>query len=280
VSAVNAASPFADTGELRTAVAGVDLWYHVLDLGAGVETPGWFDARPVLPRLPFPEVRGRRCLDIGTYDGFFAFEMERRGAAEVVATDIADHRSWDWPPHLRARGPETLALIAGPEKGRGFEVARRALQSKVERRFISIYDLSPDTVGEFDVVMCGSLLLHLRDPLRALEAVRSVCRGQFLSMETIDLRLTLLHPRTPVARIIGTDDVAVWSLPNAAGHRRLLEAAGFEVERTTRPYTVPMGPAHPQGTPSIRQRGVFLLERMLAGPPGVVHTAALTRVRG
>jgi 2-polyprenyl-3-methyl-5-hydroxy-6-metoxy-1,4-benzoquinol methylase len=35
---------------------------------------------------------------------------------------------------------------------------------------MSVYDLSPERVGRFDVVVCGSLLLHMRDPARALEA--------------------------------------------------------------------------------------------------------------
>ena len=54
-------------------------------------TPGWFDTRAVAPKLPFPErSTGKRCLDIGTFDGFWAFEMERRGADEVLAIDLLD----------------------------------------------------------------------------------------------------------------------------------------------------------------------------------------------
>ena len=264
---------------MRRAVDGVTLWYHALDVGAGVTTPGWFDLRPVLSRLPFPDVRGRRCLDVGTYDGFFAFEMERRGAAEVVATDIADHRQWDWPPHMRARGPEALAVIAGPKKGEGFEVARRLLGLRAERRVINIYDLSPATVGEFDVVVCGSLLLHLRDPLRALEAVRSVCRGQFLSMETVDLALTLRHPRLPLTRVIGTDDLCIWELPNAAGHRQMLEASGFAIEQMTRPYSIPTGPGHPEQPRSLRRYANDVLRRVVAGSAGLPHVAALAHPR-
>lgn len=67
-------------------------------------TPGWFDLRPIVDRMPWPDVRGKRCLDVGTWDGFLAFELERRGAAEVVATDIESHEDWDWPPALKQRG--------------------------------------------------------------------------------------------------------------------------------------------------------------------------------
>jgi len=46
-----------------------------------------FDRGGLAERLPWPDLRGARCLDIGTADGFWAFEMERRGAADVLATD-------------------------------------------------------------------------------------------------------------------------------------------------------------------------------------------------
>ena len=85
------------------------LWYHTLELAPGVLTPGWFDLRPIVDRLPWPDVRGRRCLDVGTYDGFLAFELERRGAREVVCTDLPDEQDWDWPPDMRAQGPARLA---------------------------------------------------------------------------------------------------------------------------------------------------------------------------
>src|SRR3954452_4256820 len=62
-------------------------WWHVIDLPDGSTTPGAWDLRPLSEELPWPDVHGKRCLDIGTADGFWAFEMERRGAAEVLATD-------------------------------------------------------------------------------------------------------------------------------------------------------------------------------------------------
>src|SRR3954449_7800552 len=138
-------TPEMTEGGARTAIEEVPLWYHTLELEPGIVTPGWFDLRSVVDLLPWPDVRGKRCLDVGTYDGFLAFELERRGAAEVVATDIPAHEDWDWPPRLRQRGTEYLAEVAGPEKGRGFAVAKELLGSSVERTIISVYDLDPDT---------------------------------------------------------------------------------------------------------------------------------------
>jgi tRNA (mo5U34)-methyltransferase len=233
-----------------------------MELAPGVVTPGWFDLRPILGEMPWPDVRAKRCLDVGTYDGHLAFELERRGAAEVVATDLSDHAEWDWPVRLRSRGPAALAAIAGPAKGRGFEIARELLGSQVRREQISVYELSPERVGEFDVVVCGSLMLHLRDPLRALAAIRSVCRGLFLSAETI-----IAGGGGPAARLDGVSDLCQWWTPNRAGHRRMVEAAGFDVERETGPYEIPLGAAHP---PAARR---WLRRRR----GGVLHAAVLGR---
>ena len=229
--------------DLEQKIASNPLWYHTLELGPGATTPGWFDLRPIVERMPWPDVRGKRCLDVGTYDGFLAFELERRGATEVVATDIEDHSRWDWPARTRALGPEQLAAIAGQRKGLGFDIAKDALGSSVERVERSVYDLDPDRDGRFDVVVCGSLLLHLRDPVRALEAIRGVCSGRFLTAEQIDTRLTLFA-RRPAARFRGGESVQWW-IPNVAGHRTMVESAGFRVVEGPRRYRIPYGEGHP-----------------------------------
>jgi tRNA (mo5U34)-methyltransferase len=258
------------------AIETVELWYHTLDLPGGVTTPGWFDLRSVVDKLPWPEVSGRRCLDVGTYDGFFAFELERRGAREVVATDIAGHGDWDYLPGA-ADSASSLASIAG-EKGLGFELAKRALRSNVERRIVNVYDLSPQELGTFDVVVCGSLLLHLRDPLRALAAIGSVCRGRFLSTNQIDLGRSVLCPRRPLVRLDGTSGITQWWLPNAAGHRQMLRASGFEIERESGLYAIPFGPAHPPPSTTPRESLRTAFQRAFAGGSGVPHHAVLARV--
>jgi tRNA (mo5U34)-methyltransferase len=246
----------------RRRIAEHPLWYHSIEVEPGVVTPGWFDLRPVVDRLPWPDMRGRRCLDIGTYDGFLAFEMERRGASEVVAVDIADPDEWDWPARLRAQAGAELARLAGADK--------------VKRREVSIYDLDPADLGAFDVVTCGSLLLHLRDPLRALEAVRRVTTGTFLSAETIDLSLSVRHPREAVARLNVVDELCQWWIPNVAGHRRMVESAGFDIIRTTKPYAIPYGAAHPPPR-TARDRAQWAFRRTLLRAAGVPHVAVLAR---
>ena len=65
-------------------------------------TAGWFDTRATVRKVPLPaSLAGKRCLDVGTWDGFWAFEMERRGAESVLAIDLQDQDQWDWPPETR-----------------------------------------------------------------------------------------------------------------------------------------------------------------------------------
>jgi tRNA (mo5U34)-methyltransferase len=242
-------------------------WYHTLELAPGVVTPGWFDTRGVVGELPLPaSLAGKRCLDVGTFDGFWAFELERRGAREVVAIDLLDHSRADWPPNAR---PETVAAISGHKRGGGgFELASESLGSSVVRHELSVYDVSPETLGSFDFVYMGSLLLHLRDPVRALDRLRQVCDGELLVVDNIDLLLTLIFPRRPVASL-DMQGRPWWWTCNAAGIVRMLEAARFRA--LDRPRRVFMPPGEGQALPRLRPG-------MLLSRTG--RDAALLRLRG
>jgi tRNA (mo5U34)-methyltransferase len=223
--------------DLRAEVQGRQ-WYHTLDLGPNVVTPGWFDTRPVAAKLPFPDLTGKRCLDVGTFDGFWAFEMERRGASEVVAIDLVRPDTWDWP----ADAPEEVvrALVQRKRDGSGFHVAHAALGSKVQWHERSVYDLAPAELGSFDFVYFGSLLLHLRDPVGGLFAAASVCRQDLMVLDAIDPLLTRLHPRLPVASLDGVQRPWWWR-PNLAGLIRMIEAAGFRIEQPPVRVRMPRG---------------------------------------
>ena len=269
-----------DPQELQRRVDAHPFWYHTMDIAPGVTTPGWFDLRSVVDTFPWPDVKGKRCLDIGTYDGFLAFEMERRGAAEVVAIDVEDHLLWDWPPDYRAVDLPRDPGFSGPPKGAGFRLARELQGSSVDWRPISVYDVSPDLLGRFDVVVMGTLLIHLRDPLRALEAIRSVTNGYFLSTDQIELGLTYLSPRRPLYRLNGSGGDCQWFNYNAAGHKRLVYAAGFEIVSRIRPYVVRFN-IHPKPPRTPRNAVRALGFKALTGTfePGVLHQALLARPR-
>jgi tRNA (mo5U34)-methyltransferase len=204
-------------------------WYHTIELPGGVVTPGMFDLRRAAAKVPIPEsLAGKRCLDVGTADGFWAFELERRGAAEVVAIDLIDPSKRDITVGANLRKP--LAEGESSRQARAFEIAHDARGSKVDWRNLSVYDLSPEAVGEFDFVFMGSLLVHLRDPVLALQTVRTVTRGEFMSYDAISPWLSITHPRQPAATLSGVAR-ADWWIPNVAGLRRMIEAGGFTILR-------------------------------------------------
>lgn len=275
-----AMSQTPERASVQELVDGVPVWYHTMDVVPGVTTPGHFDLRPIVDELPWPDVAGKRCLDVGTFDGFMAFELERRGAAEVLAVDLSDYEQLDWPPDFRDRATEAAEEAQWAPPGTGFRLIAEVTGSKAQWQPLSIYDLDPARIGTFDVVVCGSLLLHLRDPLRALEAVRSVTSGVFLSAEQIEMSLTLLGRNRPLYTLNGSGPLGQWFNFNAAGHERLLYAAGFQAIRRSRPYTVRFN-QHPRPRPGVRASVRAAGLRLLTGSAehGVLHDAILARPR-
>lgn len=181
-----------------------------MELAPGVQTPGIYDPTRTLPRLRLPErLDGLSVLDVGAWDGFYSFEMERRGAA-VLATD-----SYCWG----GGGWGTKA---------GFDLAREALGSQVRDQWIDPLDLSPEAVGgTFDIVLLLGVLYHIRDPLLLLERVRSVTGG-LLVLET---EMGMLLTRRPAAEFFPDTELNAdgsnWWAPNVAAMIGMLRSSGF-----------------------------------------------------
>ncbi len=187
------------------------------------------DRRPIAAQLPWPALAGKRCLDIGTADGFWALEMERRGAADVLATDVGT----PFARHARER----------------FD----AVESNARYEERSVYDLD----GEYDLAFMGWVLQTLDDPIRALKAVRGVAK-QLLLLDTISVPLLFLP--APLARLDARRDGGELFVFNPRGMRKALERAGWRVEARTGVlrdrYTIPTGWKHRAG---IRGRSCAML---------------------
>ena len=233
-----------DREQLASEVASI-RWWHTIDLGNGIVTPGVDDSRAKLDFVRMPaDLSGRSVLDVGAWDGFFSFEAERRGARRVLATD-----SFSWGE-------------GGWGSKQGFELARRALGSRVEDRDIDVLDLSPEAVGVFDEVLFLGILYHMRNPLLALEKVASVT-GQRLILET---HIELAQSKKPVMVFFPAqelaDDATNWWGPNPAAVEAMLRAVGFRrVERVAsqlRRSSLPARLAH--GTYNMLTKGWSLFE--------------------
>ena len=217
--------------ELADRVAAHPGWYHTIDLPDGLETPGFADLRPFAPQALPDSLAGKRCLDVGTFDGFWAFSLEARGPEVVYALDLPDGTQADWPPNTRE---ENLAAsrATGLEWGSGFKLAHEALGSAVRRIEGNVYDLNPGwTDGPVDVLLCGTILQHLRDPTGALERMRETLKpgGTLLMIEAYSVPMTRRHRNLAVAEyrpsVAGSQ--FTWWMPNIATLRGWATTAGF-----------------------------------------------------
>lgn len=137
-------------------------WRHRIDLGDGNVTPGTKDSSD-WKRLNLPETMdGKSFLDIGAFDGLHSFEAERRGAERILATDI-------W-----GEGGNEEWWFGREPKEEGLKLVRDYLNSKVEQRTISVENISPDTIGQFDITVCSKVLPFVDDPLSVVENLVSV----------------------------------------------------------------------------------------------------------
>lgn len=155
------------TGEELLARAEGRTWFHTFTFEGGVTIAGYDPTgrKANLFGLP-PSLAGKRVLDVGTYDGFFAFEAARRGA-DVLATDKF---SWDWHES---------------DARENFELIREFTGLPVRDQTIAVEDLSPDLIdGTYDVVLFYGVLYHAPDPLGYLKAIRSVT-GEYALIETV-----------------------------------------------------------------------------------------------
>jgi tRNA (mo5U34)-methyltransferase len=191
-------------------------WYHQVEVAPGVITPGINNSYGVLENLELPgDCRGLRALDLGTRDGFFAFELEKRGAEEVIAID-----------HI------------SPEKT-GFLILKEIFGSKVQYYQDNVYNLSKEKYGEFDLVLCLGLLYHLRDPLLALNRVREVCRNE-LYVESFIIDDHFINNKEllniPIMQFYPTNELSGnftnWWGPNSICLLKMLEATNFTVTLT------------------------------------------------
>ena len=198
-----------DADHARDLVRSIDYWHHRFEIFPGVITPGAYDARPLLDLARLPaDLRGRRALDVGTSDGYFALELARRGA-EVTAIDYRE------------------------KTGHGFAVMEALNPDvRIEYRTVNLFDLPSLGLGEFDIVWFMGVLYHLPDMIRGLHVVRQACRGE-LYLETRcenDFAKKVSAARYYARDSLGGDLCNFWA-PNRLCVLDMLTDTGFTPER-------------------------------------------------
>lgn len=203
-------------------------WHQRWELFKGMFTPGRNPIDQICKNIKLPDdLRGKRVLDIGAWNGCFSFECERRGANEIMAF-----------------GPEN------PGKT-GFNSLKEVLSSKVKYQLGSIYDLNPNIIGRFDIVLFLGVLYHLRYPLLAIDQIRRIAddlvfiethvinncfievqknSSNAIVLEEVSLKLT----DVPIwqfyrGKELG-NDFSNWFGPNIRAVMDAFKSAGFDIE--------------------------------------------------
>lgn len=187
-------------------------WFHTIELAEGLFTKG-SDNNTILSRINLPDdLSGKTVLDIATWDGFYAFECEKRGADRVLATDDFVWKLWN----------------DGYTGDKGFNLAHRILKSKVEKLQVSIESLRDNPIEKFDIVIMLGVLYHAPDPLGYLRAAFQHTKEMFILETHVNLN-DLPYPAIayyPGTALMG-DPTNYWG-PNAAAVVGMLRDVGFK----------------------------------------------------
>jgi tRNA (mo5U34)-methyltransferase len=235
------------------------FWYHTVDLGRGLVTPGTYDLRDTLASYGFPEsLDGKRVLDVGSATGFFAFELEKRGA-DVTSVELPSIADLDVFPGetvddimKKMEGAFAYHSVYTPEQmdflfrrcsrqdfyhyflDGPFLLCKAVLKSKVKRAYFTIYD--------FDVVLLGDVLLHTINPVQALAAAAQVCTGTLVLAQNMSCE----RSDTPAMQYVGgtTRGAGIsWWFPTYACLEQILLKLGFKEVHIAGKHTSLVRPA-------------------------------------
>jgi len=225
-------------------------WYHTIDLGNGLVTPGIFDYRSQWAEFALPEAfSGASVLDAGPATGFFSFECARRGA-RVSGIELPSLRGLDRFPgqtveqsmrkieHMMFADDEAgthseeelyRLLLEGP-----YRFCEQRLGVEADRHYLNVYDVSPEALGcgdGYDWVLAGDILVHTLYPMKALAALASVCRGTLAIVEKIPGTPADVPAMLYTGGAVPAEDDVNWWQPNRSCLEQLLRKLGFREVR-------------------------------------------------
>jgi len=237
--------------EIQKLIDSVPVWHHRIEVAPGIFTPGLQHTDELLATINLPrDLSGLRVLDLGARDGFFSFECEKRGAAEVIAVDYS------------------------PVELTGFAVASKILNSKVKWLTANVYRINELDLGKFDLVLFLGVIYHLRNPYLAIDRIYDslningkviveshIIDGGFVNENGDWMNLTELDPRLAKLQIaqfyqggdLGGDHTSPWA-PSLNTLEIMFQNSGFKIDSSWSNHfrggitatAVPIGIDHPR----------------------------------
>jgi tRNA (mo5U34)-methyltransferase len=202
------AMPECAMAELMQEIERLGPWYHTIDLGGGVVTPGRSNVRAkfeqIADKLP-PSLDDLRVLDLGCNAGGIAVQFAQRGSRVVgVEAGVGYHKQACW--------------------------VRDRLGLDIEYYRMPIYEIG-SLAGMFDIVLFLGLFYHLRYPQLALDLLATKCDGLMLMNTPIvrsPHRVMELRLQTEPGRITqSAESRHNWWFPSPSAIGGMLSVAGF-----------------------------------------------------
>ncbi|MFH0799168.1 MAG: hypothetical protein V2A66_03185 [Pseudomonadota bacterium] len=231
--------------EILERVSAVPFWLHSIDVGEGIVTPGQgtpAGLKKVLELMRLPNLKGKTVLDINTWDGYFAFEAERRGADSVTAIDYYVW-SMDLGEHIRYwKECSTWGIPTGnyekmpyyrPEElpGKiGFDTAHALLKSRVKPIVANFMEMDLDALGTFDITFFLGSLYHMHNPFESIKRLAKVTRDLAV-IETEAAEFPGFGSKALCEFFEGSElnnDYSTWWAPNVRALMGMCRAAGFQ----------------------------------------------------
>lgn len=185
------------------------------------------------------DLAGKSVLDIGTAGGFLTFEAEKRGA-KVVSFDMDDKRRQHYLPYkghicYEDKSAYTRDLNVGYQRWKnGYWFAHQCVRSNARMFYGDIYDL-PVELGSFDVVIVGCIMMHLQNPIIALESISRVSADKIIVVDTVDV-----HQQDRFAHLESrAEDPSghfIWWVYSVGLYREVFAMLGYDLVRVAQKY--------------------------------------------
>lgn len=175
-------------------------WYHTTELVDGTVKDGHWDLRGhesvYLGNL---SPNGKTILEFGPASGHLTYWMESQGA-RVTCFEVGYDARFEQVPPVDGTDMDTwysdfMRGLTGMNNGWWLQHRDRGSNARIA--YGDIYNLPAD-IGQYEIAVFGSILLHLRDPFRALQ--QAALRTTEAIVVTDLLRPGIADPDDPVMR--------------------------------------------------------------------------------
>ena len=191
-------------------------FYHSLDLPSGTVSGDW-DLRGLFRQyIGNVDLKGRTVLDIGTASGFLSFEAEKAGAKSVTSFDSDSAKNWQVAPD------EKVDRDYFQKMRNGYVFAHHSFKSSAKCVLGNVYQVDT-AVPKHDIVIVAQILVHLRDPLTALEAAARRAKEQIIIVEG------MVDTEEPIAHYLGGRAQYAWWHLSRGIYRVWLGKLGFDI---------------------------------------------------